>query len=162
MWLLRQCMRTWETDDVLSILEKASVRPSFAPDEWIDVEDASLALPGDMPAQINALRAQQNLQPVHEIQEMARLIFDSLAGRYAAVLRALEDITGKKLRRIYVVGGGSQNELLNLLTAKATGLEVKRGAVESSTIGNFAIQMAAGENNTSAEDVAKWAARLAT
>jgi rhamnulokinase len=162
MWLLRQCMNVWDTDDVRSIIEKASSAPSSGPDEWIDIEEPSLVLPGDMPARINALRAQKHLPAVHGMHEMARLIFDSLAGRYAAVLRALGQITGKRLQQLYVIGGGSQNELLNHLTAEATGLEVKRGSTESSTIGNFAVQLAAGEGDTSAENVAKWAAGLAS
>ena len=161
MWLLRQCMTAWRTDDVISMIQKACSAPSFGTDEWIDVEDPSLMLPGDMPARIAAQRARKHLRPVHEMHEVARLIFDSLAGRYASVLHALEDITGRKLRQIYVVGGGSQNELLNRLTAEATGLDVKRGCMESSTVGNFAVQLAAGEDDISASNIARWAARLA-
>ena len=76
-------------------------------------------------------------------------------------------ITGKKLRRLYIVGGGSQNQLLNRLTAKATGLEVRCGAVESSTVGNFAIQLAVNEGAISKDcvnpaEVAKWAGVLTT
>jgi rhamnulokinase len=160
MWLLRQCMKTWGTDDAGVIVRKATELSPFGLDEWFDVEDPSLAMPGDMPAQINALRAQKGQSRVHGIPEMARLIFESLAGRYASVLRALEQITSRKLRRIYIVGGGSQNELLNHLTAEATGLEVIRSHAESSTLGNFAVQLAAGDSNTSWENIARWAARL--
>ena len=161
MWLLRQCMTAWAVEDVASLVEQAGSVPAFSPEELVDVEDADLAQPCEMPAQINIQRARRGLPAIEGKAEMARLIFDSLAVRYAAVLRSVEQITGKKLRRIYVVGGGSQNELLNRLTAEATGFEVHRGAVESSTIGNFAVQLAAGEGNASAADVARWAARLA-
>jgi rhamnulokinase len=92
---------------------------------------------------------------------MVRLIFDSLSGRYAAILGEIHNITGKKLRQVYVAGGGSQNELLNSLTAGATKLDLKHGHTESSTIGNFAVQLAAAEANISAANIAKWAARLA-
>lgn len=160
MWLLRQCMTTWRTDDANDIIKRAAEVPPFGPNEWIDIEDPSLATPGDMPAQINAQRAKKDLSPLHEKPEMARLIFESLAARYAFVLRALEQITSSKLRQIYIVGGGSQNELLNHLTAEAIGLEVKRGHTESSTLGNFAVQLATGENDTSWENIARWAARL--
>lgn len=161
MWLLRQCMTAWRAEDVASLVEQASRVPAFAAAELIDVEDANLALPGEMPARINAQRALRGLQAIHDRAEMARLIFDSLAARYAAVLRSVERITAKKLRRIYIVGGGSQNELLNRLTAEATGLEVRRGSVESSTIGNLAVQLATAEGDASAAQVTHWAARLA-
>ncbi len=70
--------------------------------------------------------------------------------------------SGKKLKRLFVVGGGSKNEFLNLLTAEATGLEVFRGSAESSTVGNFAVQMAVLENSRDAvtgvyaEQVSRW------
>ena len=162
MWLLRQCMTAWQTEDIEGIVKEASAVQPFGADEWIDVEDPELSLPGDMPARIHAQRVRRGLPVVDGIPEMARLIFDSLAGRYAIVLRSLEQITGKKLEEVYVVGGGSQNELLNRLTAEATGLKVTRGAVESSTIGNFAVQLAAGEDDTSAENVTRWARMLSS
>ena len=160
MWLLRQCMMAWQTEDIEGIVKEASAVQPFCANEWIDVEDPSLTVPGDMPSRIRAQQARRGLPVVDGIPKMARLIFDSLAGKYAMVLRSLEQITGKKLEQIYVVGGGSRNELLNRLTAEATGLKAKRGAVESSTIGNFALQLAAGEDDTSAENVTRWARML--
>ncbi len=70
-------------------------------------------------------------------------------------------VTGKRLRRLYIVGGGSRNTLLNRLTQEATGLEVRCGFVESTTIGNFAIQLAAGEKGTPGKaEIGHWAAML--
>jgi rhamnulokinase len=98
---------------------------------------------------------------------MAGLIFHSLAARYAEVLKSVAEITGKRLRRLYVAGGGGRNAFLNRLTAEKTGLEVHCAAVESSTVGNFAIQLAALESaydqqlGVKAEAVARWAGILA-
>ena len=72
-------------------------------------------------------------------------------------------LTGKKLKRLFIVGGASQNLFLNRLTQEATGLEVFRGAPESSTVGNFAVQLATLEGSRDpvtgayAEPVARWA-----
>jgi rhamnulokinase len=99
---------------------------------------------------------------------MANLIFHSLADRYAAVLQNATSITGRSLKRLYVVGGGSRNALLNRLTARATGLEVLTGSTESTTVGNFSIQLAALDGDysdgvgVSASAVAKWAGVLAS
>ena len=71
--------------------------------------------------------------------------------------------SGKKLKRLFVVGGASQNNFLNRLTQEATGLEVFRGSAESSTVGNFAVQMAVLERSrdvvtgADAEEVSQWA-----
>jgi rhamnulokinase len=160
MWLLKQCMEAWNLHDVAWLIGKARVAAPSQSNELIDIEDPGLAVPGDMPARINMQRAERGLAAIEDAPKMTRLVFDSLAARYAQVLRAMEQITGKKLERIYIVGGGSQNELLNQLTAQATGLPVVRGSVESSTIGNFAVQLAAAEGDASAASVARWAARL--
>ena len=167
LWLLRQSMEQWASEgqnwtvpDLVKAAELAT-----APSGRIDVDDPDLLLPGNMPGRINAQRTRNGLDPVSSPPEMARLIFESLAARYAQVLLDITQITGKKLNRLYIVGGGSQNQLLNQLTEKATGLEVKCGAVESSTIGNFAIQLAVLEGSITAEGVnpaavAKWAGIL--
>ncbi|HMJ21556.1 MAG TPA: FGGY-family carbohydrate kinase, partial [Terriglobales bacterium] len=94
--------------------------------------------------------------------------FHSLAARYASVLLDATNITGKALKRLYIVGGGSRNALLNRLTADSTGLEVLTGSTESTTVGNFAIQMAAVDGDyadgigVSASAVANWASILAS
>ena len=80
---------------------------------------------------------------------LANTIFHSMAARYAEVLGWIGRITGKKLNRLFIVGGGSQNTLLNRLTAQRTGLEIILGSTESATIGNFAVQMAALEHDGS-------------
>jgi rhamnulokinase len=94
------------------------------------------------------------------------LIFHSLAARYAEVLDRVALHSGKKLKRLFVVGGGSQNDFLNRLTQEATGLELFRGSAESSTVGNFAVQMAVLERSRDAatgayaEQVSQWAGLL--
>jgi rhamnulokinase len=167
LWLLRQSMeqwardgKTWEVADVVLAAEKAT-----APAGLIDVDDPDLLLPGDMPARINAQRQRAGLAPVTTAPELARLIFESLAARYAQVLADITKITGKKLTTLYIVGGGSQNKLLNRLTEQSTGMTVKCGAVESSTVGNFAVQLAvingeASDAGASPAAVAKWAGVL--
>jgi rhamnulokinase len=100
-------------------------------------------------------------ETVKDAAAMVALILHSLAQRYAVVLRKIEAITGKTFRRIYVVGGGSRNQLLNRLTAEATGLQVIAGCAESSTLGNFAIQMSVEEDGCATrEAVGRWAGTL--
>jgi rhamnulokinase len=91
------------------------------------------------------------------------VIFESLASRYSSALAHLEHMLGRKLDSIHVIGGGSRNKLLTELTAQRTGLPVENGEAESSTIGNFAVQLAASESGgdeLDAESVRSWAAAL--
>jgi rhamnulokinase len=169
MWLLRQCMTEWAAEidwTVPELIKAAEHLPPSA--SLLNVDDPDLLLPGEMPARINRQLKRRGLQPVAEGAEsapqMTSLILHSLAARYGEIVSSLAHITGKKLRRLYIVGGGSRNTLLNRLTANATGLEVRCGAVESATIGNFAVQLAAMENphpeDVEAADVASWAHQL--
>jgi rhamnulokinase len=165
MWLLRQSIDQWNAQGgmqwtVPGLIAKAD--GLAAPDQVFDVDQEDLMLPGDVPGRINQQRRKAGLAPLSESSqdapEFASLILHSLAARYAEVFRDLIDVTGKQLRQLHIVGGGSRNQLLNRLTQQATGLKVHCGYVESATIGNFALQLAAG-NPTKAE-IGKWAATL--
>ena len=173
MWLLRQCLEQWRLQgQVWTVEQLVNACANFdAPERLIDVDEPDLLLPGDMPARINAQLNRLGQASISDdlaaAPEMANLIFHSLAARYAAVLKDAIRITGKTLRRLYIVGGGSKNALLNRLTAEATGLEVLTGPTESATVGNFAIQLASLEGGyangvgVAANAVAGWASVLA-
>jgi rhamnulokinase len=169
MWMLRQAMQQWEAAgrcwDVAELVAAAEREP--APAALIDVDEPELLLPGEMLHRINAQLQRGGHAPLDERPEaapaFANLIFHSLAARYKQVLDKVSAHTGRQLRRLFVVGGGSRNEYLNRLTAEATGLEVRRGSAESSTIGNFAIQLAVlgGHDAPSAEVISGYAGELA-
>ena len=81
-------------------------------------------------------------QPIPQSRgETVRLILESLAARYATVLRELELASGVIVDAVHVVGGGSQVALLNQLTANATGLPVIAGPVDATLIGNLLVQL---------------------
>jgi rhamnulokinase len=168
MWLLRQCMTEWAPEIDWTVPELIQAAEHLPPPAYLlDVDDPDLLLPGEMPSRINRQLTQRGLQKFDEGAEaapkMVSLILHSLAGKYGEVVSNLARITGKKFKRIYIVGGGSRNSLLNRLTANATGLEVRCGAVESSTVGNFAIQLAAQEKTgADAAAMAHWAQQLSS
>ena len=166
MWLLRQCLDEWERLGqhwtLQDLVGQCALLPQ--PQIWIDLDDPDLVLPGKMLGKINAQcnRAghESFLPDTRGIPLLANTIFHSLARRYAQVLSAITEITGKKLKRLFIVGGGSKNTFLNRLTAEYSGLEVILGSSESTTVGNFAIQMATLQNDgSSSHDVT--AARVA-
>jgi rhamnulokinase len=169
MWLLRQSMHQWEAAgrewDVAELVAAAETQPD--PVATIDVDEPELLLPGDMLHRINAQLIRKGHAPLDESPEaapaFANLIFHSLAARYKQVLQRISGHTGKHLQRLFLVGGGSRNQYLNRLTAAATGLTVECGSPESSTIGNFAIQLAVleGGDAPGAAAISKWAETLA-
>jgi rhamnulokinase len=60
--------------------------------------------------------------------------------RYHWVLERLQELTGKRLDTIHIVGGGSQNTLLCQLTADCCNRRVVAGPVEATAIGNVLTQ----------------------
>jgi len=169
MWIIKQCMdlwaaegRPWKIEDLVAAA--AALKPI---DATIDVDAEPLLLDGQMPARLNAELTQRGLavipdEPGNE-QLFARLIFESLAARYASALAQLEEMLGHRLQRIHILGGGSRNQLLTQLTAQRTGLPVESGEPESSTIGNLAVQLAATEAHgqpLNAQSVRGWAKAL--
>ena len=170
MWLLQQCVEGWAKQGqvwpLADLLRECEKLP--APTGLVNVDDPQLMLPGDLPTRINAQLAEAGHSPLpisrSGIPRMANVIFHSLARRYAEVLEAISEITGKELRRLFIVGGGGRNEFLNHLTAERTGLELHRGSGEASTIGNFAIQFAAldGGSAVTSGEVARRAESLSS
>jgi len=168
MWLLRQCMETWAAEgahlDIAELVAAAAHAP--VPAYTLDVDDPDLLLSGRMPHRINAQLHRRSLPELDpspaNAPAMAAFLFRSLAARYAEVLASVAAITGKRLRKLYIMGGGSQNELLNSLTAQATGLEVHRAGTECSTLGNFAVQLATLEHTPGPRPATHWAAILAS
>lgn len=151
MWLLRQCLNTWDHERQWSLPEIIAAAARLPePDALLDLDDPSFNTPGDMIARINQQRKQHGLSSLpcesHAAPQYANLIFHSLAHRYATLIDDLARITGRRPQALYVVGGGARNEVLHALTSKTVGIPVHRCSVESSTLGNFAIQWARLEN----------------
>jgi len=69
-----------------------------------------------------------------------RCIYESLALFYRVVLRRIERLTGKKIERLHIVGGGSQATMLNQCTANAVKIPVLVGPTECTATGNLLIQ----------------------
>jgi rhamnulokinase len=169
MWLIKQCIDQWAADGKTWTIAElvAAAEIAVKPEGLLDVDDPDLLLAGRMPQRINAQRVRAGLEALDESAEnapaLASLIFHSLASRYAKVLERVAFHSGKRLKRLFVVGGASQNDFLNRLTEEATGLELFRGSAESSTVGNFAVQMATLEGSRDAvsgafaEQVSQWA-----
>ncbi|HEY4753671.1 MAG TPA: FGGY-family carbohydrate kinase, partial [Candidatus Limnocylindrales bacterium] len=115
--------------------------PSFT--ALIDPEDERFLRPGDLPAHVRAFCAETG-QPVPEdLGTLFRVMFESLALRYAVLLGELGAAAGVQPEGIHIVGGGSNNGLLNRLAAGAAGLPVRAGPVEATAIGNLLVQLIA-------------------
>jgi rhamnulokinase len=171
MWLLKQCMESWSSAgracSVERLVQEATACTAQA--GTINVDAEPLLLAGNMPDRINSELLRAGHQPIPDVPGneplFARVIFESLAARYAVAIADLQQMLGRNLARIHIIGGASRNRLLADLTARRAGLPVDCGHAESSTIGNFAIQLTVAEGVPPESDqlryeVRQWASRL--
>jgi rhamnulokinase len=112
----------------------------------IDPRAAEFIKPGNMPERIVRFCVQSG-QPAPETPgQFVRCILESLSLLYRVTLEEIEQLTGRSIRRLHIVGGGSQNVLLNEFATNATNRRVIAGPVEATAIGNVLIQaMALGD-----------------
>jgi len=148
LWLIQQSRRAFtekgENYDYVQIAQQAAASPAFR--SLVNPDDGRFLNPPDMTAAIQSF-CRETGQPVPEtIGQFARCVYESLALKYANVLDSLEELGGTPIEVIHVVGGGSQNLVLNPFTANACNRPVITGPVEATVIGNLLVQaMADGE-----------------
>ncbi len=121
----------------------------------VDAVDNRFLAPKNMTEEIKACCRDTN-QPVPQtVGQLTAVIYNSLAKCYADCANEIEEFTGKKYSAINIIGGGSNADYLNRITAKVSGRTVLAGPSEATAIGNLLAQMlsvGAFENLTDARD----------
>ncbi len=169
MWVLKKCMDAWAAEgrawDIEDLVAKAAQSRSAG--AILDMDAETLMLDTGMPARINAELVRLGFAPITDAPgnepQFARVIFESLALRYAAALAHLENMLGRKFDCVHMIGGAARNKLLIELTERCTGLRVEIGECESATVGSFAVQLAASEaygSRVTPDSIRTWARRL--
>jgi rhamnulokinase len=142
MWLLEECRRSWHSEgrdyEVPELIELARNAQNFS--TLIDPNDSRFAPPGEMPQRIHRYCVEHGLTPPVTDGEYAICILRSLAHAYKKTLDEISAVTGRSIELVHILGGGSQNDLLNQLTADICGITVKTGPVEATLFGNIAVQ----------------------
>jgi rhamnulokinase len=140
LWLLQECRRAWALGgneySYADLAEMAGRAPAFRaviqPDAFLE--------PGRLPERIADYCRRTGQAVPAQPGEMSRVILESLALRYRQVLEGLEALLGRAVRVIHIVGGGSQNRVLNQFVADSTGRPVIAGPAEATAAGNVLVQ----------------------
>lgn len=147
LWILQRLMAEWEErgekqsfSQLLPEAEKACIN------SIIPVADATFMNPASMEKAICDYCKNSGQQVPATKGELTRCLLQSLAHKYKDAISGVNDLLPDPIKRLHIIGGGSQNELLNQLTADALGIPVWAGPVEATAMGNILVQaMAAGE-----------------
>ena len=143
LWILQQCRAIWAANgqdysysELVQLAEQAEpLAAIFNPNDPIFLQ------PGDFPQCIRDF-CQRTGQPVPQtVGAVVRSVLESLALAYREVLEQVTAVAKQTVSVLHIVGGGTQNRLLNQLTANATGLPVVTGPIEATVMGNALVQL---------------------
>jgi rhamnulokinase len=142
LWLLQECRRTWAREgreySYEELARLAEEAPAAGP--LVDPDHPLFLSPGDTPSRIRRFCGTIGQERPDEPGAMTRCVLESLALKYRWALEKTEEITGRDVGVVHVVGGGVRNELLCQLTADATRRPVRAGPVEATALGNLMVQ----------------------
>lgn len=156
LWLIQECKRIWEEqnrtkisyDEIEKLAQRAKPHTSF-----IFPDNEMFLNPKNMIKTIQNYCKGTDQDVPTEIGSISRTIFEGLAFRYRQILDQLQEFSDNKIEKIYIIGGGSQNELLCQFTSNATNLPVDAGPSEATTIGNILMQALATDQIESIKDL---------
>jgi|DewCreStandDraft_2_1066082.scaffolds.fasta_scaffold00120_46 rhamnulokinase len=154
LWLVQECRRAWARqgreytyDALIDLAARAAPLQAL-----VDPDAPDFLAPGDMPARLRAYcRATGQPEP-QDPGAVVRCALESLALKYRLVLEQLDELAGRRVEPVHIVGGGARNRLLCRFTADATGRLVLAGPTEATALGNVLVQaMARGRLSSLAE-----------
>ncbi len=135
LWLLQRLMAEWgdaSYDDLLVDCERCEPFRSL-----VDGDDRAFTNPGSMSEAICAW-CERTGQPTPRTRgEFVRCVLESLVLKYRDVAAQIGELSLRTVRRLFIVGGGSKNRLLNQWVADALGVEVIVGLAEGTAVGNI-------------------------
>jgi len=142
LWLVQECRRAWDRSgqsySYEDLVRLAGAAPPFV--SLVDPDHASFLLPPSMPSALAEFCRRTGQPAPTDTGAVVRCALESLALRYRWVLERLEEMLGRRLEVIHIVGGGSQNALLCQLAADSCNRPVLAGPVEATAIGNILVQ----------------------
>lgn len=148
LWLVQECRRQWSQFGIdyryNQLTKMAADAPAFV--SLVNPNDSGFLAPKDMVVATQSFCGDTGQTVPTEQGEIVRCVLESLALEYRGVTDQIDRLIGKQHSTINIIGGGSQNQLLNQFTANATGKTVIAGPVEATAIGNILVQaIAMGE-----------------
>jgi rhamnulokinase len=142
LWIFESCRREWKASgkdvEYETILGNISERMDI--EAFIFPDDERFLNPPSMTTAIEHQLGETGQEFNPDPTAMSKIIFDSLAFRYASVLQTIESLTSTKLESVQILGGGGRNRYLNQMTANASSLGVKAGLMEATVVGNVLVQ----------------------
>ncbi len=141
LWLAQEIQRLLGIASISALAAQAEREKPFR--SIVNPADPRFFNPADMIAEIRHACWDAHEPPPETPAQLLRCAYDSLALLYREALSKLSAVTGRKVSRLHVVGGGSKAALLNRLCAAVTEVPVFAGPSEATALGNGLAQLIA-------------------
>jgi rhamnulokinase len=142
-WLVQELLRIWEIEDGkrMSWQEVDELTPAAKPfTAFIDPDDARFYNPDNMEKAIHEFIAETKQAELKDRGAVLRCVYESLALKYRFVNETINHVTGTDTEAVHIVGGGSNNAMLDQFTANSVGVPVLAGPTEATAVGNLMVQ----------------------
>ena len=152
LWLFERCREEFK-DAPTDIAELVALyRESDCP-SIVNPDDPAFANPVSMTKAIDEY-CEKTGQPVpQKPADYIRVVYQSLANRYAEVTEWLREISPVEIKRLHVIGGGSRNRHLMQMAADTLGMPVVAGPAECTALGNVLMQLRACKSLASLKEM---------
>ena len=140
LWMIQNVKK--ELNDKYSFAELCNMASENADfPSIVDAVDNRFLAPKNMTEEIKKYCFDTKQEIPETVGQLTAVIYNSLARCYADCADEIEQFTGKKYSAINIIGGGSNADYLNRITAKISGRTVLAGPSEATAIGNLMAQM---------------------
>lgn len=161
LWLLQESRRYWEREGMEitwpAMLQQAESAAPFR--SLVNPDAHDFLAPSAMPETIRNYCRKTGQPEPGTVGEVVRCCLESLALRYRGVVEALEEVLtsadgvpGPRIKTIRIMGGGSQNRMLNQFVADSTQRTVVSGPAEAAALGLMMVQAIATGHLSSLEE----------
>jgi len=137
MWILQRLKKDFENKNKnYTYLEMNKMAKESNQNQIIDLEDKSLVYPQNM------TKAMEDLIPKYKYTDgdLLRIAYNSIVDKIKRSVKNIEKITDQKLENIVAIGGGIQDIYLIERLSSELGLNLEKGFVEASVVGNIKCQ----------------------
>ena len=146
LWLFEQSRKEFK-DAPASVGELVALCEKSEYDGLINPDAPCFAAPASMTAAIREYCISTGQTVPETPADYCRCIFRSLALRYRQVVEILQGMCDFPIKKLHVIGGGSQNKYLMQYAANALNMPVICGPVEGTALGNVLMQIKATESS---------------
>ena len=150
LWLFEQSRKEFKevptsVGELVALCEQSSYNGLINPDA------PCFAAPASMTTAIREYCEATGQAEPQTPADYCRCIFRSLALRYRQIVEILQGMCDFPIKKLHVIGGGSQNRYLMQYAANALNMPVVCGPVEGTALGNILMQIKASDSNLTLE-----------